>query len=347
VQISSHAVAPSMLFSLSFGGAMKRRDFIAFLGGGLIGFLGAARAEQAPKVPRIGFLYPGPQPAVPARIEAMLNGLRAAGYSAPAQLELVARVAEGDPARISPMMAEIVGQNVDVIFANGPAVLEAARSATRIIPIVALDLETDPVGSGTIASLAHPGGNITGVFLDFPDFTAKWLELLKESNPKLSRVAVFWDPTTGHTQKKAVEQAAGLLKVQLDVLEVRTPSDFDEAFASASRQGAGAVLMLSSPLIPPNVQALALLAARHGLPAITLFPDFARAGGLLAYGPNLLDLYRQVGFMGGKVLQGTKPAELPIERPAKFELVLNLRTAKALGISIPTSVLLRADEVIE
>jgi len=325
---------------------MRRREFIAFLGGALTGFLRAARAEQA-KVPRIGFLYPGPQALVAVRLEAMLNGLRAAGYSAPAQVELVVRVAEGDPARIAPMLAEIIGQNVDVIFANGPAVLDAARSTTRSIPIVALDLETDPVGSGLIANLAHPGGNITGVFLDFPDFTAKWLELLKESNPKLSRVAVLWDPASGHTQKKAVEQAAGSLNIQLDVFEIRTPSDFDAAFASASRQGAGAVLMLSSPLIGANVQTLALLAVRHGLPAITLFPDFARAGGLLAYGPNLLDLYRQVGLMGGKVLQGTKPAELPIERPAKFELVLNLRTAKALGISIATSVLLRADEVIE
>jgi putative ABC transport system substrate-binding protein len=186
-----------------------------------------------------------------------------------------------------------------------------------------------------------------GLFLDFPNFTAKWLELLKETNPGLSRVAVLWDPATGETQMKAVEQAAGSLNVQLDVLEVRTPSDFDEAFVSASRRGASAVLILSSPLIAPNVQILALLALRHRLPAITLFPDFARAGGLLAYGPNLLDMYRQTGLMGGKVLQGTKPAELPIERPARFELVLNLRTAKALGISVPTSVLLRADEVIE
>jgi putative ABC transport system substrate-binding protein len=170
---------------------------------------------------------------------------------------------------------------------------------------------------------------------------------LKENNPKLSRAIVLWDPTTGRTQMKAVEQAAVLLNIQLDVSEVRSPSDFDGAFASASRRGAGAVLMLSSPLIGPNVQILADLAVRHSLPAITLFPDFARAGGLLAYGPNLLDMYRQVGFMAGKVLQGAKPAEMPIERPTKFELVVNLRTAKTLAIPIPTSILLRADEVIE
>jgi putative tryptophan/tyrosine transport system substrate-binding protein len=326
---------------------MRRREFITLLGGTALAWPLAAHAQQTPKPPRVGFLYPGPQAAAVPRIEAMLNGLRTAGYSAPAQVELVVRAGEGDPSRITPMVAEILEQNVDVIFANGPAVLQAARSATRTVPIVALDLETDPVGSGLVASVARPGGNITGLFLDFPNFTAKWLELLKETNPGLSRVAVLWDPVTGETQMKAVEQAAGSLNVRLDVLEVRTPSDFDEAFVSASRRGASAVLILSSPLIAPNVQILALLALRHRLSAITLFPDFARAGGLLAYGPNLLDMYRQTGLMGGKVLQGTKPAELPIERPARFELVLNLRTAKALGISVPTSVLLRADEVIE
>jgi putative tryptophan/tyrosine transport system substrate-binding protein len=322
---------------------MRRREFITLLGGAASWPL-VARAQQAP---RLGFLYPGPRQAAASRIEAMLNGLRTAGYSTPAQIELVVRVAESDPTRIAPMAAEIVGQNVDVISANGPAVLEAFRSATQTIPIVALDLESDPVGSGLVASLARPGGNITGIFLDFPEFTAKWLELLKENNPKLSRVTVLWDPATGRTQMKAVEQAAGSLSIQLDISEVRTPSDFDAAFASASRRGAGAVLMLSSPLISPNVQILADLAVRHNLPAITLFPDFARAGGLLAYGPNLLDMYRQTGLMAGKVLQGAKPAEMPIERPTKFELVLNLRTAKTLAISIPTSILLRADEVIE
>jgi putative ABC transport system substrate-binding protein len=331
------------------GKQMRRREFVWLLGGVATSMFWppAARAQQISKVPRIGFLYPGPRAAVAARIEAMLNGLRAAGYSAPAQVELIVRVAEGDPTRVAPMAAEIVGQSVDVIFANGPAVLQAVRSATQSIAIVALDLETDPVASGLVASVAHPGGNITGLFLDFPDFTAKWLELLKESNAKLSRVAVLWDPATGPTQMKAVEQAAGSLNIQLDVSEVRTASDFDAAFASASRRGAGAALLLSSPLIAPNVQILAELAILHRLPAITLFPDFARAGGLLAYGPNLLDMYRQTGFMGGKILQGAKPAELPIERPTRFELVLNLRTAKTLGISIPTSILLRADEVIE
>jgi putative ABC transport system substrate-binding protein len=332
-------VEPSWLL----GRNMRRRKFITLLAGAAVAWPLAARAQAA----KVGFLYPGPRQAAVPRIEAMLNGLRATGYSAPAQVELVVRVAEGDPTQIARMAAEIVGHDVDVISANGPAVLEAFRLATKTIPIVALDLETDPVGTGLVGSLARPGGNITGVFLDFPDFTAKWLELLRENNPKLSRVTILWDPATGQTQMKAVERAARSFNIQLDVSEVRTASDFDEVFASASHRGAGAVLMLSSPLVAPNVQVLADLAIHHSLPAITLFPDFARAGGLLAYGPNLLDMYRQIGLIAGKVLQGAKPGELPIERPTKFELVLNLRTAKTLGISIPTSILLRADEVIE
>ena len=259
----------------------------------------------------------------------------------------MARTAEGDPAQIAPLVAEVIAKNVNVFIVNGPAVLHAAHLATRTIPIVALDLETDPVASGVAASLARPGGNITGVFLDFPDFTAKCMEMLVESNPKISRVAALWDLTTGTVQMESVKKTAEKLNVELDVLEVQRPSDFDTAFLMASQRGAGAMVMLSSPLVAPNVQVLAELALRYRFPAITLFPDFARAGGLLAYGPNLLSLHRLTGVLAGKVLRGANPGELPIERPTKFETVLNMRTARALGISIPTSLLLRADEVIE
>jgi putative ABC transport system substrate-binding protein len=212
---------------------------------------------------------------------------------------------------------------------------------------VAIDLETDPVASGVAASLAHPGGNVTGVFLDFPDFTAKWIELLVESNAKLSQVAALWDPITGPVQVESVKKAADSLNIKLEVLEVRRPSDFEGAFSLAIQRGAGAITMLSSPLISANVQMLAELSINHRVPAITLFPDFARTGGLLAYGPNVLGLFRRVGILAGNVLRGARPADLPIERPTKFELVLNLRTAATLGVSIPPSLLLRADEVIE
>ena len=326
---------------------MRRREFISLLGGAVAIWPLAARAQQKSEIPRIGFVYQGSQAAMANRLEGVLNGLRDSGYAAPAQVEIVARAAEGDPARIAPLVAEVIAKNASVIMASGPLVLNAARSATRTIPIVAIDLETDPVTSGVAATLARPGGNITGVFLDFPDFTAKWMEILVECNPKLSRAAVFWDPDTGPVQLDSVRKAARTLNVQLEVVEVRRPSDFDAAFLKANQRGVDAMAMLSSPLIAPNVQVLAELALRHRLPAITLFPDFARAGGLLAYGPNLLSLYRLVGVLAGKVARGADPGELPIVRPTKFETVVNMRTAHALGISIPTSLLLRADEVIE
>ncbi len=325
---------------------MRRRTFITVLGGAAAWPL-VARAQPPGKIPKVGFLYPGPQQAATPRIEALLNGLRAVSYPAPAQVDLVLRIAEGDPNRIAPLLVEIIQQDVDLFIANGSPVLRAVLSVARTIPIVALDLETDPVASRLVSNIARPGGNITGVFFDFPNFMGKWLELLKEATSKLSRIAVLWDPATSPTPKTAVEQAAGSQNIELNVFEVRTTSDFDEAFVSATQRSANAILLLASPLIAPNVHILAELALRYSLPAIILFPDFARVGGLLAYGPNLLDMYRQVGVMSGKVLKGTKPSEMPIERPTKFELVLNMRTAKRMGLTISTSLLLRADEIIE
>jgi ABC-type uncharacterized transport system substrate-binding protein len=324
---------------------MRRREFLAALGSVAAALPLPAHAQ--PKAPRVGMLYPGPQAAALSRVEAMLSGVRSSGYSSPTQIELMLRVADNHPDRMAPMVAEIVKSNIDVIFANGPAALQAFRSATTSIPIVAIDFETDPVEAGVVASLARPGGSVTGVFLAFPEFTAKWLELLKESIPKLSRVAVLWDPTTGLVQRRAMESAAKTLDLGLEIIEVRSVADLSEAFATAIERGAGGLLMLSSPLFSSSVRNVAELTLSHRLPAVTLFPDFARAGGLIAYGPNLLNMYRQAGVMVGKVLQGTKPADLPVERPDQFELVVNLRTAKLLGVTLPTSILLRADEVIE
>src|SRR6476619_8395663 len=195
---------------------MRRRKFIALLGAAAVVWPLAAHGQQTPEVPRIGFVYAGSKAAAALRIEAILSGLRVSGYAAPAQVEIVARTAEGDPAQIAPLVAEVIAKNVNVFVVNGPAVLHAAHLATRTIPIVGLDLETDPVASGVIASLARPGGNITGVFLDFPDFTAKWMEMLVESNPRLSRAAVFWDPDTGPVQLDSVRKATRTLNVQLE-----------------------------------------------------------------------------------------------------------------------------------
>lgn len=212
---------------------------------------------------------------------------------------------------------------------------------------MALDLETDPLASGIVASLDRPGGNVTGIFLDFPELGGKWLELVKEVAPKVSRVAVFWDPATGRVPLKGAEAAAQSLRLQLQVLEARGPSDFDVVFRSAIRARAGAVVILSSPIFNTYRRLLVDLAATHRLPTIMPFPFFADDGGLIAYGPDLIELYRQGGLMVGKILKGARARDLPVERPNRFVLVVNMKTAKALGLTIPQSILIRADRVIE
>jgi putative tryptophan/tyrosine transport system substrate-binding protein len=322
---------------------MLRREFIAGIAVAGVWPL-TAQAQQAGRVPRIGVVYPGPHAGAPPRVQAVLDGLRAGEYS---QVEIVLKVADGDPSRIAPLVTEVVASKVDVLFAIGPAVVRAARSATQTLPIIANDLESDPVDAGWAASLAHPGGNITGVFMAFPDFATKWLGLLKDTLPQLSHVAVLWDPSTGLVQRKAIEAAAKASKLTLETTEVRTPSDLDGAFNSAKQGNADALIMLSSPLIAANVRKEAELAILHNLPAVTLFSDFPRAGGFMAYGPNLFGAIRDAGGMIAKVLQGRKPADLPIQQPTTFELVINIKTAKALGIEVPHNLLVLADEVIE
>lgn len=323
---------------------MRRRGFFTLLAGAWIAWPLAARAQR---VPAVGFLFPGAATTAASPIAAFLDGLRATGYGVPADVTFVSRAADGDPVRIAPLLSELIARNVDVIVAISPAEVQAARAATATIPIVAHDLETDPIASGLVASFAHPGGNITGFFFDFPDFSIKWLELMKEAIPRLGNVAALWDPTTGPTQTKAIGEAAKLLNVKLEIFELGSLGGLDDALASIGRRGADALLILSSPIFGLNARRVGEMVTRHRFPAITLFPEFARAGGLMAYGPDLLDTFREVGVMTGKVLRGTKPANLPVERSTKFELVVNLRTARSLGVIIPGPVLARADEVIE
>ena len=325
---------------------LGRRELITLIGGAVVWPL-AAGAQQVPTVQKVGFLYPGPVTASRPRIAAFLDGLRSAGFRVPEQIDFVARIADGDPNRLAPLAAELIEQKVDVIVTVGSSAVRIMHSATTTIPIVAHDLDTDPVASGLIASLSHPGGNVTGYFFGFPEFRMKWVEVLKEAIPNLTSVAVLWDPATGLSQVKAVEEAAGALGVKLEILEAQRRDDIDSAFVTATRLSVGAVLMLSSPVLMADLKLVADLALKHKLPMVTFFGEFARAGGLMTYGPNLLDTYRQVGRMVGKVLHGVSPSDLPAELPTKFELVLNLRTAKTLGLVIPQSVLLRADEVIE
>jgi putative ABC transport system substrate-binding protein len=324
---------------------MNRRVFTQLLAGAAL-LPSAVYAQRNPEAPKVGFVYTGAKALASSRIDAIVDGLRASGF-APQQVELVVRLTDGDPALTAPMIADVLSKNVSVFIANGPSALQAARAITRERPIVAIDFESDPVAAGYVASIARPGGNVTGVFLDFPNFAGKWVELLVEYMPKLSRVAMMWDPITGPVQVDAVNKTAATLNIQTDLLEVKVRGDYTGAFAVAKDRGAGAVIVLSTPLVPPSVKQLADLSLRHRLPAITMFSEFARTGGLFAYGPNLLAAVRQLGVLAGKVLSGTMPANLPIERPAKFELIVNVRAAEALGVSVPAVILARADEVIE
>ena len=324
-----------------------RRRFISTLGGAAVAWPFASWAQQTGRLPTIGILYPGVTSVTVSRVAALREGLRAVGYADADRVEILVRASEGDPSKLAALAAELVEGKVDVIVPISPSAVRTAKSATTIIPLVANDLESDPVRSGFVASLAHPGGNITGVFADFPEFATKWLELLKETIPALSSVVMVWDPATGPIQREAVEAAGRLMNVKLEVMEIRAIAELERVFAAAGERRPDAIVILSSPIFGTNPKLIADLTLAHHIPTATLFPDIARAGSLMAYGPNLLGTFRQTGTMVGKVLQGLRPADLPDERPTKFEMVINLKTAKALGLTLPTSVLLRADEVIE
>ncbi len=330
---------------MSWSSSLKRRDFVAALGSAVVGPV-SARAQSADGPPRIGLVYPGPMAALALRQGAIVEGLRKAGF-AETQVEFVVRATGGDRARIAPLMAEVLGKRVHVYVAVARPLVQVALATAGDVPIVAFDLESDPVASGFAQSLGRPGKNVTGIFLDLPDLASKWLELLIQSVPALARVAVLWDPNTGPAQMDAATKAAQTLKLQIDVLEVKALADVETAFREGKARGAGAAVMLSTPVVGPNAKDVADFAMAQRLPAITLFPDFARAGGLLAYGPEINDAYRRTGAQIAKVLKGEKPANIPIERPSQFQLVVNKHAAEAFGFKLPTSILLRADEVID
>ncbi len=307
-----------------------------------------SHAQQPRKAARIGVLRPAPDnPSFRRSFDGFRQVLRENGYVEGTNLALEYRVRPGSPDDLLALAEELVRMKVDLIVAVAPAGLNAAAKATTSVPIVAVDLETDPMAAGFVVTLARPGGNITGLFLDFPELSGKWLQLLKEAAPKVSRVAVLWDPATGPMQLKAAEAAARSLRLKLQPLEARSPNAYEAAFRSATRDRAGAMVVLSSPVFSSSRKQIADLAARNRLPAIMPFPGFAEDGGLLAYGPDLLSMYRQAGAIVVKVLKGTPPGDIPLERPTRFQLSVNLRTAKALGLTIPQSILVRADQVIQ
>ncbi len=328
----------------------RRRAFIFTLALGLLLAPLAAEAQQAGKVYRIGFLGSAP-PATPdmaRNINAFLRGMRDLGYVEGQNLRIEWRFAEGRAERHPGFAAELVGLKVDVIVAVVTPAVQAAKGATTTIPIVMITAG-DPVGSGLVASLARPGGNVTGLSSMTIDLSAKQVELLKASVPKVTRVAVLWNPAhPAHPlMLKEAEGAARAVAVQLQILEARDPDEFDRAFAAMTRERAGALLVLADPMFFAHRVRLTQLAAKSRLPSMYLTREYVEAGGLISYGPSYLDLCLRAATYVDKILKGAKPSDLPVEQPTKFELVINLKTAKALGLTIPQSVLIRADEVIQ
>ncbi len=322
---------------------MDRRNLLA-AAGALIAFPSALRAQS--KI-RVGVLYPGLASMTGIRVNAIMDGLREAGFENIDRIEIVARASEGDPARLAPLAADLVNLKVDAIVPISPSAVRAAKGATAIIPVVANDMESDPVLSNFVQSLSHPGGNITGVFSDFPKFGTKWIELLKEVVPRLSKVVIMADPASGPVQREAVQAAARGLSLQQELIEVRSVAQLDTAFARAREIEPDAIIMLASPIFGTDPKLIARLARESRLPIATIFSDVARAGGLLSYGPSLIAGIRQTGGMLAKVLKGANPADIPVERPTTFELVINADTARALNLDVPASMLARATEVIE
>ena len=329
---------------------MDRRAFIGTVAGSLLAAPLAVEAQQATaKVPRIGFLQldPGNNPHLR---EAFLQGLRDLGYVEGRNVVIEYRSAEGKLERLPALATELVALKVDVIVTGGgtPTAL-AAKQATRTLPIV-FSSATDPVTDGLVTSLAHPGGNLTGLSNLAPELVGKCLEQIKETVPQVSLVAVLWQPGTvgGRTDmRKPAEVAARALGVRVQFVEARGPADFDRAFSDMTRARAGALAVLGSAIFNSERRRLVDLAAKHRLPTVYTSRDFVDAGGLMAYGRSLADSFRRAAAYVDKILKGAKPADLPVEQPTTFELIINLKTAKALGLTIPPSLLQRADQVIE
>ena len=320
---------------------------MASLGGAAFLWPLDGKAQDARRVHRVGLLWDSPA-MFPKAIEALRAGLREKGWVEGQNLSFQPLWTEGHFERIGAMAQELVRANVDVIVAPSSIYAEAAKRATSSIPIVFVS-HADPLGSGHVASLARPGGNITGLSLLMTETNAKSLELLKEAIPTVSRLAVVYDPATpSHAPGlKAIEEAAPTVGLSVIPAPVRTVTEFEDAFTRIAQARADAVLVLSTPLYISAARPLADLAIRHRLPAMFGPREHIEAGGLLSYSPDRADLWHRGAAYVDRILRGTNPADLPVQQPTKFDLAINLRTAKALAISIPPNLLARADEVIE
>jgi len=325
---------------------MRRREFIALLGGAAAAWPLTARAQQPANIPHVGVLRFGPAAAYVDRVEALRSGLRQLGYVEGKNIVIDFRWAETVD-QLSKLAAELVGLNVDVIFATSSTEVEAARQATKTIPIV-FATHADPVGVGHVASLARPGENITGLSMLLTEVVAKELETLKEALPDMTRAGVLFTSTAPSyaPTAQALETAGKTLDVRL-VMVSATVEDFEAAFETMSRERVGGFVAVATPPTLSHRERLAKLALKHRLPSMFGTKENVEAGGLMSYAPDLRDLTRRAAAYIDKILKGAKPADLPVQQATKMELVINLKTAKALGLNVPPTLLARADEVIE
>jgi len=326
---------------------MKRKIAVLTLGAMLFTLCCPAEAQQPARTPRIGLLVAPSASAYSARLEAFRQRLRELGYVEGKNIVIEYRYADGKPERLPDLAAELVRLKVDVIVATGPAVVTAKKASTTI-PIVFAPYP-DPVGAGLVSSLARPGGNITGLSVMTPDLDGKRLELLKEVFPKVVRVAFLWGSggPRGNLVLTDMEAAAKALGVKLQSLPVRSLDDFESAFARAKREGAQALIAGPGSLFNTQQRQVLDFAAKNRLPAMYPTSEFVEAGGLMSYAPNYTDLFRRAADFVDKILKGTKPADIPVEQPKKFEFIINLKAVKQIGLTIPPKALAQADKVIK
>jgi len=326
---------------------MKKDLFCVSIGVLLLALRFSAEAQQSAKIPRVAYLSNARFSEIPYRVEGFRQGLRELGYIE--GKNIVVEWREGTNDQVPALVAELIRLKVNVIVAAAGSLTRAAKAATSTIPIV-MAQDSDPVGNGFVTSLSHPGGNITGLSTLAPELNGKKLEILKEVTPRISRVAVFVSSTVGdfsQVSKKEIELAAAALKLKIHYLDVLTPADFENAFKEAIKGRAdGALMEVGGPVAIPNRKKTAELAVKSLLPVMYRRTQDVEAGGLMSYGVNIADLDRRAATYVDKILKGAKPAELPVEQPKKFELIINLKAAKQIGLAIPPTVLARADKVI-
>lgn len=326
---------------------MRRREFVGLLGGSALAWPAVIRQASSQSLGasrKIGYLHPF---AIEHTfiISFLQARWRELGYVEGETVLL--RAAQGDVARMPGLIAELVGLGAGVLVVVGLAAIKAALAVAPATPIVAVDLETDPVRAGLVRSWAQPGGNLTGLFLDQASLTGKWLELLREVEPGLKRVALAWDPATRPDQLETAQTAARALGIESFMLRVSRPEEFEAAFAALGNETATGVVLLGSPTLTSNAHLFADAALKFKLPTVSFFKPIAKAGGLMTYGPVFETYFPRAISMAHEILNGAKPGEMPIERPDHYELVINMRTVKALGLAVPPALLVAADEAIE